>query len=122
MIRILSDMPAGVLGFEAVDDVEQEDYEHVLVPALENAIAEHGKVRAVYVLGKEFDEYEGGAMWEDTKLGFKHPASFERLALVTDAGWAKPAMKVFSALWPGKMRAFALAELDAAKAWAAADD
>ena len=33
MIRLLGDMPAGVLGLEAVDDVEKEDYENVIVPA-----------------------------------------------------------------------------------------
>jgi len=37
MIRLLDDMPAGVLGFEAVDDVEKEDYEHVLVPLVDHA-------------------------------------------------------------------------------------
>ena len=77
MIRVLHDMPAGVLGFEAVDDVEEEDYANVLVPAIEQAIAEHGKVRIVYVLGPEFDEYEGDAAWEDLKLGCitLHPSS-----------------------------------------------
>ena len=69
MIRVLSDMPVGVLGLEAIDDVEEEDYQDVLVPAVEAAIAEHGKVRLVYVLGPEFDEYEREAVWEDLKLG-----------------------------------------------------
>jgi hypothetical protein len=122
MIRLLSDMPAGVLGLEAVDDVEREDYEDVIVPAVDAAIAEHGKVRLVYVLGHEFDEYEGEAVWEDIKLGVRHPASFERMAIVTDAAWAGPALKVFSVLWPGKARAFRLADLAAAKRWAAAED
>jgi hypothetical protein len=122
MIRLLGDMPPGVLGFEAVDDVEKEDYEDVLVPAIEAAIAEHGKVRMVYVLGHEFDEYEGEAVWEDAKLGARHPASFERIAIVTDAKWAGPAVKVFSVLWPGRARAFPLAELEAAKVWAADSD
>ena len=49
-------------------------------------------------------------------------ASFERVAVVTDARWAAPALKMFSVTWPGKARAFPLAELDAAKTWAAADD
>jgi hypothetical protein len=106
MIRLLSDMPPGVLGLEAVDDVEREDYERVMVPAIEAAIAEHGKIRLVYVLGREFDEYDSDAVWEDVKLGARHPASFERMALVTDARWAGPALKVFSVLWPGKARAF----------------
>jgi hypothetical protein len=121
MIRLLSDMPPGVLGLEAVDDVEREDYANVVAPAVEAAIAEHGKVRLVYVLGSEFDEYESDAVWEDIKLGARHPASFERIAVVTDARWARPAMKLFSVMWPGRARAFALAELAAAKAWAADD-
>ena len=119
MIRLLSDMPAGVLGFEAVDDVEKEDYENVIVPVINKAIAEHGKVRLVYVLGPEFDDYEGGAVWEDLKLGARHPASFDRIAIVTDARWAGPAVKIFSVLWPGQARVFPLSELESAKRWAA---
>ena len=121
MIRLLRNMPAGVLGLEAVDDVEQEDYERVIVPAIEATLAEHGKVRLVYVLGPEFDDYEGEAVWEDLKLGLGHVTSFERIAVVTDARWAGPAIKVFSILWPGQARAFPLAELEPAKHWAAAD-
>lgn len=121
MIRLLSSMPPGVLGLEAIDDVEDEDYRNVIVPAVEAAIAEHGKARLVYVLGPEFDEYEGEAVWEDLKLGTRHPASFERVAIVTDARWAGPAIKVFSVLWPGHARAFPLADLEGAKRWAADD-
>ncbi len=122
MIRLLRDMPPGVVGLEAVDDVEREDYENVILPAIDAAIAEHGKVRLVYVLGPEFDDYEGGAVWEDLKLGVRHPASFARIAVVTDARWAGPAIRLFSVLWPGQARAFPLAELASATAWAAADD
>lgn len=114
-------MPAGVLGLEAIDDVEEEDYLNVLIPSVESAIAEHGRVRLVYVLGPEFDEYEGEAVWEDLKLGARNPTSFERIAIVTDARWAGPAVKVFSVLWPGQARAFPLAELESAKRWAADD-
>ena len=120
MIRTLSGMPAGVVGLEAIDDVEKEDYENVIVPAIDAAIAEHGKVRLVYVLGPQFDEYEGEAVWEDLKLGARQPASFERIAIVTDARWAGPAIKVFSILWPGQARAFPLADVEAAKRWASA--
>ena len=119
MIKLLRGMPAGVLGLQAIDDVEEEDYRNVVVPAVEAAIAEHGKVRLVYVLGPEFDEYEGGAAWEDLKLGVRHPASFERIAIVTDARWAARTIRIFSVLLPGQARAFPLAELEAAKRWAA---
>jgi hypothetical protein len=121
MIRLLDDMPPGVLGLEAVGDVEKDDYESVVVPAVNRAVAEHGKVRVVYVLGPEFDEYEREAVWEDLKLGVRNPASFERMAIVTDARWAGPAIKIFSVLWPGQARAFPLSELESAKRWAAED-
>ena len=119
MIRLLDDMPPGVLGIEAIDDVEKEDYENVIVPALDAALAEHDKVRLVYVLGPEFDDYEGEAVWEDLKLGVRHPTAFERVAIVTDARWVGPAVKVFSLLLPGQSRAFPLAQLESAKRWAA---
>ena len=48
-----------VLGLEAVDDVEKEVDENVILPAVNAAIAEDGKVRLVYVLGTEFGGYEG---------------------------------------------------------------
>ena len=121
MIKLLSGMPAGVLGLQAIDDVEEEDYRDVVVPAVDAAIAEHGRVRLVYVLGPEFDEYEDDAVWEDLKLGARHPASFERIAIVTDARWASPTIRFFSVLWPGQARAFPLTDLEAAKRWAAED-
>ena len=119
MIRILGDMPPGVVGLEAVDDVEKEDYENVILPTINQAIAQHGKVRLVYVLGPKFDDYEAEAVWEDLKLGAREPTSFERVAVVSDSRWAGPAVKVFSILWPGEARAFPLAELETAKRWAA---
>jgi hypothetical protein len=122
MIRILGGMPEGVIGLEAVDDVEQQDYEDVVVPAVQQAIAEHGKVRLVYVLGPEFDEYEGDAVWEDLKLGVRNLTAFERVAVVTDARWAGPAVRVLSILWPGQARSFPLAERASATRWAAGQD
>ncbi|WP_226964000.1 STAS/SEC14 domain-containing protein [Nostocoides sp. F2B08] len=119
MIRIMDGMPEGVLGLQAIDDVEKEDYLNVVVPAVEVALADHGKVRLVYVLGADFDEYEEDAVWEDLKLGVRHPASFERIAIVTDARWAGAMVRIFSIVWPGQARAFPLADLETAKRWAA---
>lgn len=119
MIRVLPDMPSGVLGFEAVDEVEEEDYRDVLVPAIERAIDKFGKVRIVYLLGPEFEEYDDDAAKADLKLGLSHPASFERIAIVTNVGWAKPAIRALSLVMPGHARTFRVAELEEAKAWAA---
>lgn len=51
------DAPAGVVAFKAVGRVEASDYEDILKPALEQAIAGGRKARVVFVLGPEFDGY-----------------------------------------------------------------
>ncbi|MFD1504317.1 STAS/SEC14 domain-containing protein [Georgenia yuyongxinii] len=71
-------------------------------------------MRLVDVLGPEFNEYEGEAVWEDLKLGARHPWSFERIAVVTDAQRAVPAIRILSVLFPGQARAFPLAERETA--------
>lgn len=45
--------------------------------------------------------------------------SFERIAVVSDASWVGPAMRVFSVLLPGQARAFPLAQREVAAQWAA---
>ena len=66
------DAPGGVVAFKAVGTIDAEDYADVLRPAVERAIAEHGRVRLVFVLGPEFNGYTAGAAWEDAKLWAPH--------------------------------------------------
>ncbi len=39
MIKELTDVPAGVIGFEATGKLQAEDYRDVVLPALERAAA-----------------------------------------------------------------------------------
>jgi hypothetical protein len=121
VIEAISDMPPGCLGFEAVGEVRAEDYRDVLLPAVDQAIADHGKVRLLYLLGSRFEKYTSGAAWEDTKLGLEHFTKWDRCAVVTDHEWMEHMMKGFGWMVPGKFRAFPTSELDAAKAWVAAN-
>lgn len=117
MLQTLSGLPDGVVGIEAVGEVEADDYERVLVPAVEAALAEHRTVRLLCVLGDRFDGYSTGAMWADTKLGFEHLRRWERMAVVTDKEWIGHAVKAFGWLMPGEVRVFPTAERAEAEAW-----
>jgi SpoIIAA-like len=119
MLKKIYDMPAGTLGFEAVGEVDDDDVEKVLAPALRRWVAERGKVRLLYVLGVRLDEYEGDAVSENAKFLARHPTSFERVAVVSDEGWLAPAIKALSLLLPGEAKAFPVRELAAAKRWLA---
>ena len=118
MIEPLTDLPDNVLGFDAKGEVTGADYEQVLVPAIEERLARHDKIRLVYVLGDEFDGYSAGAMWDDTKVGMQHLFSFERIALVTDHDIYGRVTKGFGFLMPAQVKVFGSSELPDAKAWA----
>jgi hypothetical protein len=119
MLKKIYDMPAGTLGFEAVGEVEDDDVEHVLVPALRQWSAERGKIRLLYLLGPRLDEFEGDAVSEKAKFIARHPTAFERVAVVSDEDWVRPAIKTLSVLLPGEAKAFPVRQLDEAKKWLA---
>ncbi len=117
MIELIRDLPDDVLGIEARGEVTGEDYEEVLIPAVQRQLERHAKIRLLYVLGSAFGGYSAAAMWDDAKIGMEHPFSWERIALVTDHDAYRRLAKGFGFMIPGKVRVFDLAELDAARAW-----
>ena len=117
MIDPIPDLPDNVLGFTASGKVTGDDYERVLIPAVEAKLKGHPKVRLLYHLGAQFEGFEAEALWDDAKVGLHHLNDWERIAVVTDAGWIRGAVKVFGFAMPGKIRTFADAELAAAKDW-----
>jgi len=119
MLKSISQMPAGTLGFEAVGEVDDDDVEKVLAPALKRWVAEHGKIRLLYVLGPRMEEFEGDAVSENTKFLARHPTAFERVAVVSDEEWLRPAIKALSLLLPGEAKAFPVRRLTEAKSWLA---
>ena len=118
-MQLLDGLPDNVVGVRAIGEVEDDDYDEVLEPAIEDALTRHDKIRVMYVLGEEFTKYDADAMWEDTKLGLKTFNSYEKLGVVTDAAWCRRAGKAFGWLIPGEVKVFHEGELDAAREWIA---
>jgi hypothetical protein len=113
----MTDMPPGTLGFEAVGEVEDDDWEEAVEPVLRDEIAAGRDVRLLYLIGPQSRGVEGDAMRADTGFRARHATSFERVAVVSDEDWMRPALRALSALLPGKARGFRVRELDDAKAW-----
>jgi hypothetical protein len=112
-------MPAGTIGFEAIGEVEDDDWERAVEPVLRREIAGGKKVRLLYLLGPEARKVESDAVSADTGFRARHATSFERVAVVSDEDWMRPALRALSFLLPGKARGFPVHELSAAKAWLA---
>jgi len=118
LARILG-LPATVVAVEAHERVTAEDYENVLIPAVEAAEASSsdGKVRVLVVLGRDFQEFTAGAAWEDTKLALGRFRRWERIAVVGDAVLLQRAIRVAGWAMPGEIRVFAPGRFNDAHAW-----
>jgi hypothetical protein len=70
MISQLTELPEGVIGFEATGKIAAEDYRDVVVAALEQA-AKARDVRFIIAM-RYFDGISGGALWQVLKMGIGH--------------------------------------------------
>jgi len=117
MIKELSDLPEGVIGFEISGTVHADDYRDVVLPVLQRAYASD-EFRFVIVI-PEFRGMTGGALWQDLKVGVEHLHAWKRIALVTDIEWMRHMTDLFGWMTPGETKTFALAQRDEAVEWAA---
>jgi hypothetical protein len=117
MIELLTDVPAGVVGFEAIGEVRSADYTTILDPAIKKAIAEHGDISILYVLGEKFTGYSGPAMWDDAVIGTEHFRHWKKIGVVTDTPWVMHTVHSFSWMMPARIRVFPVAQRADALAW-----
>jgi len=118
MFEPLTDLPNGVLGFEAIGEVTPDDFKDVFIPAIDDA-SKRGKIRLVFVLGERYTGFTSGVVWEKAKMRVEHFGAWERCALVTDIEWITHIVGLLHWMMPGTLKVFPTADLDAAKAWAA---
>jgi hypothetical protein len=121
MIEPLPDLPDGVLGFRFSGAISRDEYVDVLLPAMTEALDLGHRIRLLLVIEDDFGWFEPGAFWEDLKFGVGsgtvHRRVWERTAVVSDAGWVRPAMAAFGWMVPGTARLFTQAEVGPAKDW-----
>ena len=117
MVEKIANLPDNVLGFTAKGTVTENDYQSIIIPAVEELFSRQGKVRFLYHLGEEVNGFEAAAMWDDTKLGLKHLTGWERMAIVSDIEWLRAAIKIFGLVIPGQVRMFHNNELAEATQW-----
>ena len=117
MIELMTDLPDNVVGFTASGEVSDDDYENILIPAMEAKFEEHDKICALYNFSPDYESFDWDAMWDDTKVGMKHLTDFEKIAVVSDQNWVRRSIKAFAWLMPGEVKLYNGDQLDEAKAW-----
>lgn len=117
MIEVISGMMENIVALAAHGKVSGEDYEKIFVPAVEEKLKTHKKIRLFYQLGPDFTGYTADAVWDDAKLGIRHFTSFEKIVIVTDVPWVTNTVKVFGVLVPCPVKIFKNEKISEARAW-----
>ena len=110
-------LPDDVVAIDARGFITAQDYENALLPHVRAKLETHDKLKFLFVAGRYFDGFSGGALWDDAKFGLMHVRSISKLALVTDAEWMRHGAKLFAPLMPAEVMVFDLDELEDAKEW-----
>jgi hypothetical protein len=122
VIEPLADTPPGVLGFRVAGDIQREDYDEVLTPALKQALDSGEGLRTLYLI-ESLTKMDPSALWADAKVGYdlgiRHHDAWVRSSIVTDIDWLARATRLFAWMIPGEVRVFPIAELEQAKTWTA---
>jgi len=117
MIELLKGFPSNVVAIACHGTISAQDYDTVLVPAVEKALETNDKVRMLYEVAPDFQGYEAGAAWEDFKTGMEHFTKWERIAVITDIEWISGAVKIFGVFLPSEIRVYPLADAAQARLW-----
>lgn len=120
-VTVIEGLPDDTVGVSVAGVISAADYEGIIVPLIEERLRRHGRIKLLYRIGPEFESFTAGAVWNDALVGLRHMTDFSRVAVVSDIGWIRHALRAFAPLIPAEIHVFADKELEAAKAWIATD-
>jgi len=117
MISLIEGLPDDVVGILATGKVTKKDCDRVLVPAVQETLSRHDKIRLYYELSSRFP----GAAWDDLQVGIEPLPQWARIAVVTDVGRIRHTVNALRFLIPGDIRVFATVRAQEGRDWIAAD-
>lgn len=119
MLKEIDTKRIGILAFDAIGKITDDDYKSKLVPAIETYLKTSEQAHLLLRFGPDFDGYSAHAAADDALLGLRHLHDFERIAIVTDQHWIAQGMRMFGPLMSAKIKVFPLDETDEALTWVA---
>jgi hypothetical protein len=116
MIHLI-DTADNVVAFRALAEVTKEDFQSVVVPAVEKMVKQINEINFLLVLDTDIENFTAGAWLEDAMLGLKNLGKWNRAAIVTDSENIITFTNGFSYLIPGEFKGFKKLEFNKALNW-----
>jgi hypothetical protein len=93
-----------------------QDYQDVLIPALEKAFAEKSPLRALCDM-RDLEKIDWKALWDDFKFGIHHLKDVERMATVGNQWWLSFLMRFANLFFKVTLKNFKSHQLEEATEW-----
>ena len=119
MIEIINDLPENVVGFRATGKVTKEDYEEILIPAVDAQSKKFAKINFLLWLDTDVSNYTFGAWVDDALVGLKHLTHWHKVAIISHYNTITKITNIFGHLVPGIYKGFQTNEIETAKKWVA---
>lgn len=117
-VEVIQDVPEGVIHLRIGEgSLTKTDYEQVIEPAIESAVAGAGDEVRMLVDVDKVPRVEFGALSDDFRMAWKHRHEWDRIATVGDSDTVRHLSSWLSPLTPGKVRGFRAEEREQALAW-----
>lgn len=117
MLELLQDLAGNTVGVRATGEVNKQEYEQVLMPALDALSEKANKINLLLLLETDISHFTPGAWMNDLIIGLKHFTKWHRVALVTEQKGVQKFTDIFSHFVPGQYKGFSINELGLAKQW-----
>jgi hypothetical protein len=117
VIVFIKDIPENVAGFRATGHVDKQDYEEVLIPAIDALVKKQGSINFMLVLDTSLDNFTAGAFLKDLAVGLKHFTKWHKMAIISESTAINNFTDVFSYISPGEAKGFRHVQIDEAKKW-----
>lgn len=114
-VQINNGHPGPIVEVKVSGKLTAEDYNR-FAPEMEELIDSHGKVRLLFVM-EDFDGWDAGAMWEETKFDFKHAKNLERVAMAGTEKWHEWVTRLCRVFNAVECRYFDISQVHEARAW-----
>jgi hypothetical protein len=117
MIQQLKDTPNTMVGFRATSEVTKEDFDKIVLPAVDELVKRIDKLNYLLVVDTPLKNFTIGAWMKDAMLGLNNLNKWNRAAIVSDSDGIKNLTAILTKVVPGEFRVFEHDELDTAIQW-----
>ena len=117
MLELMDESDRDVLAVRAHGVLTQGDYQDVLIPHVETALAATDRIRVLFLMDETFQGWDARAAWLNTRLDLRHRRHFDKVAIVGAPTWEQWCTKLADLLIAGEIKTFTHDQLSQAWAW-----